>query len=73
MQSVRNMPPLPPRHLLPQVLQIIPRNLKYDQFQPKGHHNEEYPQSTTKMLWKPQIWHVSLSQNIIKIRKINKL
>ena len=50
-QSVGNMPPPSPPHLLllPQVLQIMPRNPKYDQFQPKGHHNEENPQSTTKM------------------------
>ena len=45
-QSVGNMPPPSPPHLLPQVLQIMPRNPKYDQFQPKGHHNEENPQST---------------------------
>ena len=48
-QSVGNMPPPSPRHLLPHVLQIMPRNPKYDQFQPKGHHNEENPQSATKM------------------------
>ena len=48
-QSVGNMPPLPPRHLLPHVLQIMPRNPKYDQFQSKGHHNEENPQSMTKI------------------------
>ena len=48
-QGVGNMPPPSPRHLLPHVLQIMPRNPKYDQFQPKGHHNEENPQSTTKM------------------------
>ena len=72
-QSVGNMPLLPPRHLLPHVLQIMARNPKYDQFPPKGHHNEEYPQSTTKMPWKPQIWPISLSQNSIKIWKISKL
>ena len=27
----------------------MPRNPKYDQFQPKGHHNEENPQSMTKI------------------------
>ena len=43
------MPPLPPRHLLPHVLQIMPRNPKYDQFQSKGQHNEENPQSMTKV------------------------
>ena len=48
-QSLRNMPPLPPRHLLPHVLQIRPRNPKNDQLQSKGHHNEEYPQSMTKI------------------------
>ena len=52
-QSVGNMPPPSPRHLLPHVLQIMPRNPKYDQFQPKGHHNEENPQSTTKMPGNP--------------------
>ena len=49
MQSVGNMPLLTPRHLLPHVLQIMPRNPKYDQFQSKGHHNEENPQSMTKI------------------------
>ena len=53
-QSVRNMPPPSPRHLLQHVLQIMPRNAKYDQFQPKGHHNEENPQSTTKMAGNPK-------------------
>ena len=81
-QSVGNMPPPSPRHLLPHLLQIMPRNPKYDQFQPKGHHNEENPQSMTKMpgnpkfyqnAWKPQILPISLSQNSIKIRKIYKL
>ena len=55
-QSVRNMPPPSPRHLLPHVLQILPRNPKYDQFQPKGHHNEENPQSTTKMPGNPKFY-----------------
>ena len=54
MQSVENMPPLPPWHLLPHVLQIMPRNPKYDQFQSKGHHNEENLQSTTKMPGSPK-------------------
>ena len=53
-QNVGNMPPPSPRHLLPQVLQIMPRNPKYDQFQPKGHHNEENPQSMTKMPGNPK-------------------
>ena len=48
-QSVRNMPPLPPGYLVPHVLQMMPRNLKYDQFQSKGHHNEENPQSMTQI------------------------
>ena len=55
-QSVGNMPPPSPRHLLPQVLQIMPRNPKYDQFQPKGHHNEENPQSMTKMPENPKFY-----------------
>ena len=55
-QSVGNMPPPSPPHLLPQVLQIMPRNPKYDQFQPKGHHNEENPQSTTKMPGNPKFY-----------------
>ena len=32
----------------------MPRNPKYDQFQPNGHHNEENPQSMTKMLGNPK-------------------
>ena len=55
-QSVGNMPPPSPPHLLPQVLQTMPRNPKYDQFQPKGHHNEENPQSTTKMPGNPKFY-----------------
>ena len=55
-QSVRNMPPPSPRHLLPHVLQIMPRNANYDQFQPKGHHNEENPQSMTKMPGNPKFY-----------------
>ena len=55
-QSVGNMPPPSPRHLLPHVLQIMPRNPKYDQFQPKGHHNEENPQSKTKMPGNPKFY-----------------
>ena len=53
-QSVGNMPPPSPPHLLPHILQIMPRNHKYDQFQPKGHHNEENPQATTKMPGNPK-------------------
>ena len=48
------------------------RNPKYDQFQSKGHHNEENPQSTTKCM-DTKIWPVSLSHISVKIRKINKL
>ena len=48
-QSIGNMPPPPPRHWLPHVLKIMPRNPKYDQFQSKGHHNEENSQSMTKI------------------------
>ena len=50
----------------------MPRNPKYDQFQPKGHHNEENPEHNQNA-WKPQILPVSLSQNSIKIRKIYKI
>ena len=57
MQSVGNMPPLPLCHLLPHVLQIMPRNPKYDQFQSKGHHNGENAQSTTKMPGNPKLTH----------------
>ena len=32
----------------------MPRNPKYDQIQPKGHHSEENPQSTTKMPGNPK-------------------
>ena len=55
-QSVGNMPPPSPRHLLPHVLQIMPRNPKYDQFQPKGHHNEENLQNMTKMPGNPKFY-----------------
>ena len=55
-QSVRNMPPPSPRHLLPHVLKIMPKNANYDQFQPKGHHNEENPQSMTKMPGNPKFY-----------------
>ena len=55
-QSVRNMPPPSPRHLLPHVLQIMPKDANYDQFQPKGHHNEENPQSMTKMPGNPKFY-----------------
>ena len=51
-QSVGNMPPLPPRHLLPHVLQIIPRNPKYTGFSQRGIIMEN-PQSTTKMPGNP--------------------
>ena len=55
-QSVGNMPPPSPRHLFPHVLQIMPRNPKYDKFQPKGHHNEENPQSMTKTPGNPKFY-----------------
>ena len=32
----------------------MPRNLKYDQFQPRGRHNEDNPQNTAKMPWNPK-------------------
>ena len=55
MQNVGNMPPLPPtQQVLPHVLQIMPRNSKYDQFRSKGPHNEENPQSMTKMPGNPK-------------------
>ena len=66
-QSVRNMPPPSPRHLLPQVLQIMPRNTNYDQFQPKGHHNEE-TQSMTKMPGNPKFY-----QRFTKVKITSKL
>ena len=55
-QSVGNMPPPSPRHLFPHVLHIMPRNPKYDKFQPKGHHNEENPQSMIKMPGNPKFY-----------------
>ena len=61
-QSVGNMPPPSPRHLLPHILQIMPRNPKYDQFQPKGHYNEENPQSTTKMPGNPKFYRFTKSK-----------
>ena len=60
----------PPRHLLPHVLQKMPRNPKYDQFQSKGNNNEENPESMTKMAGNPKF---DQFQNNAKIRKINKL
>ena len=68
-QSVGNMPPPSPRHLLPQVLQIMPRNPKYDQFQPKGHHNEENPQSRTKMPGNPKFYLFHLVKIASKLEK----
>ena len=63
------MPPPSPPHLLPQVLQIMPRNPKYDQFQPKGHHNEENPQSTTNMPGNPKFYPFHLVKNASKLEK----
>ena len=68
-QSVGNMPPPSPRHLLPHVLQIMPRNPKYDQFQPKGHHNEENPQSMTKMPGNPKFYPFHLVKIASKLEK----
>ena len=48
------MPLLPPRHLLPHVLQMMSRNLKYDQFDSKGYKYEENLQSMTKMAANPK-------------------
>ena len=42
---------------------------KYSGPNPEGHYDEENPQSMTKI---PQIWRVSLSQNSVKIKKINR-
>ena len=69
-QSVGNMTPPSPPHLLPQVLQIMPRNPKYDQFQPKGHHNEENPQSTTKMPGNPK-FKVKIASKLEKSTNCN--
>ena len=68
-QSVKNMPPPSPRHLLPHVLQIMPRNANYDQFQPKGHHNEENPQSMTKMPGNPKFYLFHLVKIASKLEK----
>ena len=68
-QSVGNMPPPSPRHLLPHVPQIMPRNPKYDQFQPKGHHNEENPQSTTKMPVNPKFYLFHKVKIALKLEK----
>ena len=48
----------------------MPRNPKYDQFQSKGNHNEENPESMTKMAGNPKF---DQFHNNAKIRKINKL
>ena len=71
-QSIGNMPLLASRHLLQHIRQMMPRNPKYNQFQSKGHHNEENPQTMTKNAWKPNIWPVSLIQKNTKIRKITR-
>ena len=68
-QSVGNVPPPSPRHLLPHVLQIMPRNPKYDKFQPKGHHNEENPQSMTKMPGNPKFYQFHLVKIASKLEK----
>ena len=34
----------------------MPKNANYDQFQPKGHHNEENQQSMTKMPGNPKFY-----------------
>ena len=68
-QCVGNMPLPSPRHLLPHVLQIMPRNPKYDQFQPKGHHNEENPQSMTKMPGNPKFYPFHLVKIASKLEK----
>ena len=44
----------PTRHLLPHVLQIMPSNPRYDQFQSRWHHSESNPQSITKMAGNPK-------------------
>ena len=45
------------------------RNPKYDQFQPKGHHNEENPQSTTKMAGNPKFDLFNLVKIASKLEK----
>ena len=64
-----NMPPPSPWHLLPHVLQIMPRNPKYDKFQPKGHHNEENPQSMTKMPGNPKFYPFHLVKIALQLEK----
>ena len=51
---------------------MMPRKLKYEQFESKGHHNKENPEHNQNDR-KPQIWSVSLSQNYTKMKKVNKL
>ena len=64
-QSIGNMPPLPPCHLLPHVLQIT-------SFSQRGTIMNKIHKAPPKRP-STQIWPVSLSQNSVKIRKINKL
>ena len=70
MQNVRNMPPLPTQHLLPAFFQIMARNPKYNQFQAKGHLNEENPQSMTKIPRKPKFDPFHLVKLVPKLGKL---
>ena len=45
------------------------RKPKYDQFQSKGNHNEENPQSTTKMPGNPKFDIIALKQVIIALKQ----
>ena len=68
------MPPPSPQYLLPHILQIMPRNPKYDQFQPKGHHNMENSQSTTKMPGNPKFYpfhEVKIASKLEKLSNCN--
>ena len=52
----------------------MPRNPKYDQFQAKGHHNEENPQSMTKMPGNPkfdQFHEVKIASKLEKSTNYN--
>ena len=54
MQSVGNMPPPPLGIYSHTFSRWCQKNPKYDQFQSKGHHNEENPQSMTQMARNPK-------------------
>ena len=68
-QSVGNMPPPSPRHLLLYVLQIMPNKPQIWPISAKGSPSWGKSTEHDQNAWKPQIWPISLSQNSIKLEK----